>query len=188
MYIENKYWNNYIGDSDDSLNLIAFLEDQSSDEIEFSDILHALGLNRQDGDFRRTTSPLGFTNSMGIYLDFTFAIDILTDLAAILLECKVNGSVDLHDLEPYDTDSRKINIIATPDDYELLNKALSDFSKNPLEYDLSELVPEEDMRDMAEICENLRQELLSQNSFYCKLNILITATIKFIYKLLTCKF
>ena len=24
MYIENKYWNNYIGDSDDSLNLIAF--------------------------------------------------------------------------------------------------------------------------------------------------------------------
>lgn len=86
MYIENKYWNNYIGDTDDSLNLIAFLEDQSSDEIEFSDILQALGLSRQDGDFRRTTSPLGFTNSMGIYLDFTFAIDILTDLAAILLE------------------------------------------------------------------------------------------------------
>ena len=161
MYIENNYWNNYIGDTDDSLNLIAFLEDQSSDEIEFSKILQSLGINRRDGDFRRPTSPLGFTNSIGIYLDFHFAIDIITDLAAILLECKVNGSVDLHDLEPYDTDSRKINIIATPDDYELLNKSLSDFSKNPLEYDLSELVPEEDMRDMAEICENLRQELLS---------------------------
>ena len=161
MYIENKYWNNYIGDSDDSLNLIAFLEDQSSDEIEFSDILQALGVNKQGENFRRTVSPLGFTNSMGIYLDFHFAIDILTDLAAILLECKVNGSVDLHDLEPYDADSRKINIIATPDDYGLLNKALSDFSKNPLEYDLSELVPEEDMREMAEICESLRQELLS---------------------------
>ena len=161
MYIENNYWNNYIGDTDDSLNLIAFLEDQSSDEIEFSKILQSLGINRRDGDFRRTTSPLGFTNSIGIYLDFHFAIDIITDLAAILLECKVNGSVDLHDLEPYDTDSRKINIIATPDDYELLNKSLSDFSKNPLEYALSELVPEEDMRDMAEICENLRQELLS---------------------------
>ena len=69
MYIENKYWNNYIGDTDDSLNLIAFLEDQSSDEIEFSDILQALGLNKHDGNFRRTTSPLGFTNSMGIYLE-----------------------------------------------------------------------------------------------------------------------
>lgn len=161
MYIENKYWNNYIGDSDDSLNLIAFLEDQSSDEIEFSKILQSLGLNRQDGNFRRTTSPLGFTNSMGIYLDFHFAIDIITDLAAILLECKVNGSVDLHDLEPYDTDFRKINIISTPEDYELLNKVLSDFSNNPFEFDLSELVPEEDMREMSEICENLRQELLS---------------------------
>lgn len=161
MYIENKYWNNYIGDSDDSLNLIAYLEDQSCDEIDFSKILQSLGLNRQDGNFRRTTSPLGFTNSMGIYLDFHFAIDIITDLAAILLECKVNGSVDLHDLEPYDTDSRKINIIATPEDYELLNKVLSDFSNNPLEFDLSELVPEEDMREMSEICEDLRQELLS---------------------------
>ena len=98
---------------------------------------------------------------MGIYLDFTFAIDILTDLTAILLECKVNGSVDLHDLEPYDTDSRRVTVLAAPQDYALLDKTLSDFSKNPLEYDLSELVPEEDMREMAEICENLRQELLS---------------------------
>ena len=38
MYIENKYWQNYIGDTDDSLNLIAFLEDQGSNEIAFSEI------------------------------------------------------------------------------------------------------------------------------------------------------
>ena len=74
MYIENKYWNNYIGDSDDSLNLIAFLEDQSSDEIEFSNILQSLGVNKQGENFRRTVSPLGFTNSMGIYLDFHFGL------------------------------------------------------------------------------------------------------------------
>ena len=54
MYIENKYWNNYIGDSDDSLNLIAFLEDQSSDEIEFSNILQSLGVNKQGENFRKT--------------------------------------------------------------------------------------------------------------------------------------
>ena len=161
MYIENKYWNNYIGDSDDSLNLIAFLEDQSSDEIEFSNILQSLGVNKQGENFRRTVSPLGFTNSMGIYLDFHFAIDIITDLAAILLECKVNGSVDLHDLEPFDTSSRIVKIIATSEDYELLNKILADFSKNPLEYDLYELVPQEDMLKMTEICESLKQELLS---------------------------
>ena len=39
MYIENKYWNNYIGDSDDSLNLIAFLEEQGSNKTSFSEML-----------------------------------------------------------------------------------------------------------------------------------------------------
>ena len=39
MYIENKYWNNYIGDTDDSLNLIAFLEDQAGNIISFSEIV-----------------------------------------------------------------------------------------------------------------------------------------------------
>ena len=101
MYIENKYWNNYIGDSDDSLNLIAFLEDQAGNTISFSEILKQLGIHKQGENFRITVSPLGFTNSIGIYVDFHFAIDVLIDLAAILLECKVNGDVDLHDLEPF---------------------------------------------------------------------------------------
>ena len=160
MYIENKYWNNYIGDTDDSLNLIAFLEDQDSNEISFSKILEKTGLHKQGNNFRKTAGPLGFTNSMGIYVDFHFAIDVITDLAAILLECKVSGNVDLHELEPFDTSSRIINIIATEEDYELLDSILADFSNNPLEYDLCELVPQEDMLEMAEICGSLRQELL----------------------------
>jgi len=160
MYIENKYWNNYIGDTDDSLNLIAFLEDQDSNEISFSKILEKTGLHKQDNNFRKTVGPLGFTNSMGIYVDFHFAIDVITDLAAILLECKVSGNVDLHELEPFDTSSRIINIIAAEEDYELLDSILADFSNNPLEYDLCELVPQEDMLEMAEICGSLRQELL----------------------------
>lgn len=104
MYIENKYWINYIGDTDDSLNLIAFLEDQAGNTtISFSEILKQIGLHKQGENFRKTVSPLGFTNSIGIYVDFHFAIDVLTDLAAILLECKVSGDIDLHDLEPFDT-------------------------------------------------------------------------------------
>nr|WP_314670901.1 imm68 putative immunity domain-containing protein [uncultured Oribacterium sp.] len=161
MYIENKYWNNYIGDTDDSLNLIAFLEDQAGNTISFSEILKQLGLHKQGENFRKTVSPLGFTNSIGIYVDFHFAIDVLTDLAAILLECKVSGDVDLHDLEPFDTASHRIKIIAAPEDYELLDRVLSDFSSNPLAYDICELVPQEDILEMAEICESLRQELIS---------------------------
>ena len=161
MYIENKYWNNYIGDTDDSLNLIAFLEGQESNEIAFSEILKNLGFHKQVENFRNTIGSLGFTDSLGIDIEFHFAIDVITDLAAILLECKVSGSVDLHELEPFDTSSRIINIIATPEDYELLDRILADFSNNPLEYDLCELVPQEDILEMAEICESLRQELLS---------------------------
>lgn len=160
MYIENKYWNNYLGDTDDSLNLIDFLEEQDGNKISFSSILNNIGLHKQGENFRNTASPIGFTNSIGVYVDFTFAIDVITDLAAILLECKVNGSVDLHDLDQLDRPSRIINIIATPEDYELLDRILADFSKNPLEYDLYELVPQEDMFEIAEICESLRQELL----------------------------
>ena len=32
-------------------------------------------------------------------MDFHFAIDVVTDLAAILLECSVSGSVNLQDLD-----------------------------------------------------------------------------------------
>ncbi len=84
-------------------------------------------------------------------------------------------AVLIYDLNSYDTDSRKINIIATQMIMKLLNKALStSFRRIPLEYDLSELVPEEDMRDIMK-CENLRQELLGYSNFYYQLNILITA-------------
>ena len=161
IYIENKYWKTYIGDTDDSLNLITFLEEQGSNKISFFKILKKIGLHKQGKNFRKTVSHLRFTNSMGFYVDFHFAINVIIDLAAILLECKVSGSVDLHELKVFDTSSHIINIIATPEYYEFFDRILADFSNNPLEYDLSELVPEEDMREMAEICEDLRQELLS---------------------------
>ena len=50
--------------------------------------------------------------------------------------------------------------MTTPEDYALLDKVLADFSGNPLAYDLSELVPQEDMLEMAEICKNLSEEWL----------------------------
>lgn len=34
-----------------------------------------------------------------------------------------------------------------------------DFVANPLAYDLSEMVPEEDMLEIAEICKELRKDL-----------------------------
>ena len=113
MYID-KYWGDFIGGSDDSLNLVAFLEDLKKEEIPLSEIFTKIGLDKQNWDFRQTVEYLEFTHSNGVEMDFHFAIDVVTDLAAILLECSVSGSVNLHDLDEYNTPARRIRITATP--------------------------------------------------------------------------
>ena len=158
MYIK-KYWGNFIGGSDDSLNLVAFLEDQKKDEIPLSEIFAKIGLDKQNWDFRQTVEYLEFTHSDGVEMDFHFAIDVVTDLAAILLECSVSGSVNLQDLDEYNTPSRHIRITATPEEHDAMNKALTDFAQNPMEYDLSEMMDDEEIQEMARDVEALRKEL-----------------------------
>ena len=158
MYIK-KYWGNFIGGSDDSLNLVAFLEDQKKEEIPLSEIFAKIGLDEQNWNFRQTVEYLEFTHSDGVEMDFHFAIDVVTDLAAILLECSVSGSVNLQDLDEYNTPSRRIRITATPEEHAAMNKALADFAQNPLEYDLHEMMDDEEIREMARDVEALRKEL-----------------------------
>ena len=158
MYIK-KYWGNFIGGSDDSLNLVAFLEDQKKEEIPLSEIFSKIGLDKQNWDFRQTVEYLEFTHSDGVEMDFHFAIDVVTDLAAILLECSVSGSVNLQDLDEYNTPARRIRITATPEEHDAMNKALADFVHAPLEYDLSEMMDNEEIQEMARDVEALRKEL-----------------------------
>ena len=158
MYIK-KYWGNFIGGSDDSLNLVAFLEDQKKEEIPLSEIFSKIGLDKQNWDFRQTVEYLEFTHSDGVEMDFHFAIDVVTDLAAILLECSVSGSVNLQDLDEYNTPARRIRITATPEEHDAMNKALADFAQNPLSYDLHEMMDDEEIREMARDIEALRKEL-----------------------------
>ncbi|WP_050623982.1 immunity protein Imm33 domain-containing protein [Clostridium phoceensis] len=158
MYIK-KYWGNFIGGSDDSLNLVAFLEDQKKEEITLSEIFAKIGLDKQNWDFRQTVEYLEFTHSGGVEMDFHFAIDVVTDLAAILLECSVSGSVNLQDLDEYNTPVRRIRITATPEEHEAMNKVLADFVQDPLSYDISDMMGEDEITDMAYQVEMLRKEL-----------------------------
>ena len=158
MYIK-KYWGNFIGGSDDSLNLVAFLVDQKKEEIPLSEIFAKIGLDKQNWDFRQTVEYLEFTHSDGVEMDFHFAIDVVTDLAAILLECSVSGSVNLQDLDEYNTPVCRIRITATPEEHDAMNKSLADFAQNPLEYDISEMMGEDEITDMAYQVEMLRKEL-----------------------------
>ena len=171
MYID-KYWGNFIGGSDDSLNLVAFLADQKKEEIPLSEIFAKIGLDKQNRDFRRTVEYLEFTHSGGVEMDFHFAIDVITDLAAILLECSVSGSVNLHDLDEYEIPSRRIRVTATPEEHDVMDKVLADFAKNPLSYDLHELMDDDEIKEMAEQVEELRKKLYetdgSSRSYHVK--------------------
>ena len=60
MYIKNT-GATFIGGSDDSLNLVAFLEDQKQEEIPLSEIFAKIGLDKQNWDFRQTVEYLEFT-------------------------------------------------------------------------------------------------------------------------------
>ena len=158
MYID-KYWGSFIGGSDDSLNLVAFLEDQKKEEIPLSEIFSKIGLDRQNWNFQQTAEYLEFTHSDGVEMDFHFAIDVVTDLAAILLECSVSGSVNLQNLDEYNMPSRCIHITATPEEHDAMNGALADFVQDPLSYDISEMMGEDEITDMAYQVEMLRKEL-----------------------------
>lgn len=158
MYVIN-YWGEYIGGTDDSLTLVSYLAEKNKKEIPLSEIFADTGLDRLNGSFRQTAFPLEATHSTGFEVSFYYAIDLITDLAALLLECKVSGSVDLHELDNCNAPQRAVRITATPEEHKLINQTLADFTANPLSYDLSEMVPEEDMLEMAWACEELRKEL-----------------------------
>ena len=143
MYIE-KYWGNYIGGTDDSLTLLDYLSDKQKSEIPLSEIFADTGLDKQDWDFRKTVQWLEYTDPNGRSHEFYYAIDVITDLAALMLECFVNGSVSLGELLDHDN-GNIIRITFTEEEKTAMGKALADFAQNPLAYDLHEMVPDEDM-------------------------------------------
>ena len=157
MYIE-KYWGNYIGGTDDSLNLLEYFRDKQKDEIPLGEIFSDIGLDKLDWDFHETDVELAYESRDGFELEFHYAIDVVTDLAALMLECMVNGSVSLGELLDDDSENT-VRITFTDREKAAMNKALTDFVSDPMAYDLHEMVPDGDMREMAQDCEALRREL-----------------------------
>ena len=165
MYIADKYWDNYIGGTDDSMTLVEYLADKHKEEISLGEIFSDTGLDKLNGDFRQHEEPLtAVLANAELEVEFYYAIDLVTDLAALLLECKVNGSVNLCELfgSGLEAPVPDVRITATPEEHDLINRTLMDFISAPLTYDLSEMCPEEDMLEMAEVCKELRSELYGE--------------------------
>ncbi|MFR3224458.1 MAG: imm68 putative immunity domain-containing protein [Faecalibacterium sp.] len=157
MYIE-KYWYNYIGGTDDSLTLVDYIYDKGKNEILLSEIFSDTGLSKLSWNFR-TSSNLEYIDSQGKCHDFYYAIDLVTDLAALILESKKSGGFNIKNLFDGETRELFVKIITTSEEDQAINGALAEFFASPLEYDLHEMVDDEDMLEMAKDCENIRKEL-----------------------------
>lgn len=157
MYIE-KYWANYIGGTDDSLTLIDYLYDKGKTEISLNEIFNDTGLSRLNWKFH--TSPnLEYIDSEGLCYEFYYAIDLVIDLAALILESKKSGGFNIKNLYHGEERDRFIKITTTQEEEQAMNRALADFCVSPFAYDLHEMVDDEDMLEMAKDCENIRKEL-----------------------------
>ena len=155
MYIE-KYWGDYIGGTDDSLTLLDNLISKQKDEFTLGEIISETGLDKLSS-FQNTDYPLTVPIEE-LEAEIQYAINLISDLSVLLLECKINGAVNISDLADDDTNCT-IRITATEQEHELINKALKDFATKPLSYDLCEMVDEEDMVEMSQVCEEIRKEL-----------------------------
>lgn len=155
MYIK-KYWGNYVGGSDDSLTLLEYLEGKEKKLITVGEIFTETGLNKLKS-FRNTDSLLEVQID-GFETEIHYSITLISDLAVLLLECKISGSVNISELLEDDMEC-VISITATEQEHELISKALKDFVEEPLIYDLYEMVGEEEILEMSQVCEEIRKEL-----------------------------
>lgn len=158
MYIE-KYKDELVGGTDDSLALLEYLAGKGKEEIPLSEVFSDIGLDQLNGDFRRPETELVFTDAEGWEMEFHYAIDLLMSLAALLLECRESGSVDLSELFDAIKEGSVVRLTATEPEHALIDRVLRDFSAAPLEYDLAEMMAEEDMLETARLCGELRSEL-----------------------------
>ena len=161
IYIMEKYWNHYIGDSDDSISLVEYLADKKSNKIKMKDVFSDLGFDKADFDFRKPKEPITISLKGGLEIELHCAIQVLCDLAAILLECKKNNSVDLQELSGGILEADKVSVSLTSTDAEdkVLLEILDDFCKSPMEYNLREMCEKDELEEMSSICNNLRNEL-----------------------------
>ena len=161
MYITEKYWGEMIGGSDDSLALGEYLADKGKKEITRKEIFEDFGLGDPGMDYKHGEEPICVAFGNGLEAEIYYAIDVIMGLAAILLECRVNGNADLSELFGMgsDTEDPVISITSSAVEEEKINKVLSDFISDPMGFSLSEMCDEEDMQQLAELCGELKKEL-----------------------------
>lgn len=156
MYID-KYWEQSVGGSDDAYTFMDYLEQKNKSELSVSEIFGELGLDAMDGDFRHSEEPMTFEMD-GIEAEIYYAIEVVTVIAALILECQKSGQVNLCELDDCREDM-ELTITYTDDELDMIKAALKDYVENAKEYDIAEMMDEDELAEIIEGIDMLRNEL-----------------------------
>lgn len=161
MYID-KWWEDTVGDSDDTMSLIDFLEEHKNESLTLSQVLEDLGMDKYLGNqflYDSTDTPLQFESKEGFEVDFQISIDPIIDLSALVLEQIQRGKIFLSALHGGQEDGDYVIIDTEQDALTLLINELTEFHQNPEKYDLASFIPEEDMEALSVACSEIEEEL-----------------------------
>lgn len=161
MYID-KWWGNYIGGSDDSLLLLDYFGTRNISHFELNIILEDTGLASLLKNGGMENGDLSFKVNEGYIPHFNMAVDVLTDLSAIVLECLQSGKVAITDLDSSSKYPQTITIDCQKEDIKLLIDGLEKFIGNPEIFQLADMMDEESLKELVSDC---REVYLSLNTF-----------------------
>lgn len=167
MYI-SKWWGNMIGGSDDSLCLVDYFEYRAFSLVPLSTVLHELMLDQYLGKTTLQESKemffvITYPDGRSMEVDFDISIDPVIDLCALLVEQIHSGSICTLDLVPSSKEPVTFKIALEKQPLKMLLDELTLFCREPLSYDLAEMVPEDHMMELAEMCQGIADEL---NAYY----------------------
>jgi hypothetical protein len=161
MYID-KWWGRFIGGTDDALLLGDYLEARVDVPVSLREILESLHLwEPLAGGLTGDADPYFIANTERPepYFEphFDLVADVVTDLAAIVLECMKNGGVELGDL--FGSKAGRVEITVVPDSFRRLLDGLDAFIAAPAAFGINDFLSEKELAEFVTDCREIRDEL-----------------------------
>lgn len=160
MYID-KWWNDFIGGTDDSLTLLDYIRETKEAEYPVGALLKDFRIESGELEFYRGSPGVYYTSEDGEH-DIDYVIDLIQDLSVLVLESYKSGSIKLSDLTENEED-KVFKMICGKGELDLLTEILKDFAKAPSTYEIAEMVDETDLLELARQCGEIAEELRAYN-------------------------
>ncbi|MDR0441372.1 MAG: hypothetical protein LBI59_10420 [Candidatus Accumulibacter sp.] len=162
MYID-KWWGRFIGGTDDALLLADYLGDKAGAPVSLKEILDDLHLRAPlAGGLKGDADPYFIAGTQrSLEPHFDLVEDVVTDLAAIVLECVKNGGVELGDLFKSRQGQGRVEITVSgcPEALQLLVNGLEAFIADPAGFVISEFLNEKELAEFVADCREICGEL-----------------------------